>query len=353
MTDSMTPEKNRLFSHQRLFFVFTSLLYHSIAHPEHWFTGPIFTLPAYSQILGEAELKITSTQSTSHDIYNSNGALVGIPTRISTQMLTELDYGLTKNLDVAVEVPFIDNQYSQQSHASMGDTTLSFGIQLIDHRHETRAPNLRLILQETFPTGRYDRLLSSNNGTDATGIGSFQTLAALSVEHLTHFNEKHALMAHATVFYQVRSAVPLNGLSIYGGSKTTLGGINPGNVFDFHLAGEFTLTQHWVAVLESLFYYQQQSSFHGEPGLTIDQEREPLARHGRRREFFSRRLFPSPQNIGQLLIGSGNQNQLSLSPGIEYNVSEKLGIIAGAWFSLTGKNALTFASPALRLVARW
>jgi len=118
------------------------------------------------------------------------------------------------------------------------------------------------------------------------------------------------------------------------------------------LAGEFTLTQRWVAVLEGNLIYQQASKFHGRLGERTANDPLPLGNHPRLSTLLHR-LFPSRHNIEGTGIGSGNLNQLTLAPGLEYNFSANYGVIAGAWFTVAGKNTPVFVAPMIVFNAYW
>ena len=43
-------------------------------------------------------------------------------------------------------------------------------------------------------------------------------------------------------------------------------------------------------------------------------------------------------------VGGPSSIQLSLAPAIEYNWSSQLGVIAGSWFTIAGRNSTRFTS---------
>ena len=83
-------------------------------------------------------------------------------------------------------------------------------------------------------------------------------------------------------------------------------------------AAELSLTQNWVGVFE-LF--------------------ASTSNHGKYSPFTTAQTGQRP-----IRAGEGNTYHVSLSPAIEYNFNANVGIIAGPWFSVMGKNSARFRS---------
>nr|NGX33568.1 hypothetical protein [Candidatus Anoxychlamydiales bacterium] len=77
-------------------------------------------------------------------------------------------------------------------------------------------------------------------------------------------------------------------------------------------------TQRWVFAMDIAQTYSGKTTFKGIPGTNQDGS---IASNTKK-----------------------NSNQTSLAPAIEYNFSANLGMLAGAHFSLRGKNATDFKS---------
>ena len=266
--------------------------------------------------------------------------------QISTTLLSpQLTYGLTDRIDIQYDAFYVQNKSRGKTGTNLGDTPILIGYQLLTQNKNGTTPDIRLTVQEVFPTGHYDRLKSNNFGVGISGTGSFITSIDLNTEYLSAIGTQHYLKTHACLSYTYAHTVALNGLSTYGGSVLTQGHINPGNGFSIDLAAEFTLTQNWVAVIEGFFSYQQASKFHGIFGdetyvapVMIDT---------------NQRIIPTKHNIGgenNNFIGNGTQDAFSLAPALEYNFSNHLGLIGGVWFIVAGKNTPSFVGPMLSLV---
>lgn len=323
----------------------------TILYAEPWFTQPLFALSGQAMPLGQSSLEWYNYYTTSTAIYDANWQKVSIPRFTNVQIAPEFTYGLAQHMDVEYDFVYIINQNESKSDENLGDTSIILGYQFLEQTPH-RLPDARLTIEQIFPTGRHDHLNPKLYGTDATGEGSYQTLIGLNFENLIHFPNDHYLNAHATFTYDFTSVVKLKGFSIYGGTPATRGYINPGNSITIDLAGEYTLTQHWVAVLEGLWTYQNASSFHGFIGT--EDTTSSKTKHFKHKSTISHtRLIPSLHNIGRFDIGSGNNDQFTFAPAIEYNFSEKLGIIGGTWFTVTGKNSPALVSSIISLVINW
>jgi hypothetical protein len=87
---------------------------------------------------------------------------------------------------------------------------------------------------------------------------------------------------------------------------------------------EVSLTQRWVIANDIVYNAQNRTSYSGNPGTNADDSDASL--------------------------GGGYSDNLNLSPAIEYNWNENLGVLGGVWFSVYGRNSGNFVSGVLSLV---
>jgi len=326
-------------------------LMYQISHANPWLTGPLLALPAKTVPRGHITVFYETDTAISDSIYNRDWRWVPQQSFSSTQISPQLSYGLTDRLDLQYNALYEINQNENVSYEHIGDTAVIIGFQALSQEKNHSYPDLRITLQETLPTGFYTGFSSARNGAEATGMGSYQTSLGLNFQYLSQLNEQHYLNSHLSVTYTYAGTARLNGLSTYGGTSQTKGRINPGNAVSIDLAGEFTLTTKWVAVMEANFIYQQASSFHGIIG--VRSPTDPLAVSTPQLSRTSHRLLPTKHNIGNPDIGSGNLDQITLAPAMEYNFSDSYGVIAGVWFTVAGKNTPEFITPIIQFSASW
>jgi hypothetical protein len=239
----------------------------------------------------------------------------------NVELLPVLTVGVTNFLDVQTSLP-VDHSWNHgQQGGNIGDYSLGIGLQVLREQEHSWVPNLRMTIQEVFPTGKFDHLNPNKLGTDQTGIGAYQTAIGFHFQKLKDFGNDHYLRSRLSLLGSWASDVHVEGASVFGGNDITEGDIKPGNSFSADLAFEYSLTQHWVPVFELLFVDSNSSDFNGNPGLT-------------------------PGGVIDS-IGGGGGTQLSLAPALEYNFSPQLGVIGGVWFAVTGPSGGGFTSLAL------
>lgn len=231
--------------------------------------------------------------------------------------------GILDFLDIQASVPYDVSWKGGQSGKDFGDSSFGVGLQLFRQKENSWVPNVRLLVQEIFPSGKFNHLNPNKLGTDQTGIGSYQTLVGLNFQKLTHFYGEHYLRTRLGLAVVSPSDVLVEGFNAFGGSPTTHGKVKLNNSYSVNLAFEYSLTQHWAPVFELLYTETGTSTFAGNPGFT-----------------------PGGA-VGS--IGSGGSSNISLAPALEYNFNESIGIIAGVWFSVTGPHAARFVSNVIAL----
>ncbi|WED44546.1 transporter [Legionella cardiaca] len=304
-----------------LFFVFSNTV---TAGP--WFTGPLLAPAGHTIPRGHSNLEIYGFYTINEGIYTRNWKLIHTPHSESIVGNPIFSHGLTNKLDVQYGLPYVYNKNQGASAQGIGDTSVTLGYQLLEQRDSKWRPDLRVTVQEIIPTGRFKSLNPLNNGTDATGLGSYQTGVALNFQHLKPIGE-HYLRTRLSLNYLHPSIVNIRGFSSYGGTRDTVGNIDPGALFTADLAAEFTLTQKWVAVMESYYASRGATEFNG---------------------FIGNNAQGLPASIGH-----GDIEEITLSPAVEYNFSPNVGVIAGPWFTVTGRETTQFISYVVALNAYW
>lgn len=314
--------KNILFLMFAYFITFPNKIY---AAP--WFTGPLLARAGITIPRGHTNLEIYGFDTKDIGAFDRHGKLIYTPASKSIQFNPLLSFGLTDWMDVQLSIPYAFNRKEGQSSHHIGDSFALLGFQLLRQDHFKWRPNLRISIQQIFPTGKYESLNPLNNGSDGTGLGSYQTNFSLNFQHLAGPWSNHYLRSRLILSYLYASSTNIYGLSSYGGALTTKGSIRPGNLASVDVSGEFTVTQSWVAVMEGYYIHRGKTSFYGNPGRT------------------AQGLVPK--------IGHDTVSETSLAPAIEYNFNGHYGVIAGAWFSVKGKDAPNFQSAVVAFNAYW
>jgi len=314
------------------------LLMYQIGYADPWFTGPLLAFPGQTIPRGHINVSLNPANNQSDAVYNNKRKKESISRMNSSLIYSQFAYGLTDHLDLQLNGIYSINQTARASHEHIGDTSLMLGYQAFTQSN--LLPNLRITLQEIIPTGKYTNLNPAKDGTDVTGLGSYQTGLGFNFQYLANIKDGHYLNTYLNLSYMHADSVFTNGANVREGNSLTRAILNPGNSITLDLAEEFTLTQNWVAVLEGNYIYQLASTFQS---TTL--EFSPTAI-----QEISLIRLPLRSSRG---INMNAGEQISLAPALEYNFSVNFGIIAGVWFTVAGKNLPEFASAMVLVNANW
>lgn len=310
-----------------IFISFSVIPQHAFAGP--WFTGPLLAPAGHTVPTGHTNFEMYGVNVFSDGFYNDSRQFIQRPlfrTFVANPIIT---HGYSDWLDVQLSVPYAFSSTRAQNDNRLADVSLALGFQLLEQKEAQNKMDLRLLVQEVFPTGRYNHLNPNLLGTDATGLGSYQTMLGLNFQYLRQVFETHYLRTRLILSHLYYSPVRVMGFNSYGGAADTYGTINTGGENDVDLAFEYTLTQNWVAVMEAYVSKGKGSTFNG--FLTI-------ARIG---------------GPADATIGSGDFVETALAPALEYNFTEKIGVIGGVWFPVNGRNTPHYMTYMLALNAFW
>lgn len=298
------------------------------AFADPWFTGPLLAPAGHTVPRGHTNFEIYGIDIFTDGQYNQSGDFVRIPlfrTFVANPILT---HGFTDWLDVQFTVPYAFNSTRGQRSNRLTDVSVALGIQLLEQKGDPHKIDFRILVQETIPTGKFDHLNPVAAGTDATGLGSYQTQVGLNFQYLRQVFNNHYLRTRLILSRLHANPVNISGLSSYGGTINTRGTISSWNENDIDLAFEYTLTQHWVAVMEGYISSGESTRFNGI--LNIANIGSP----------------PTP-------IGSGEFREKALAPALEYNFNSNIGLIGGVWFPVSGVNTAHYMTYMLALNAFW
>ncbi len=231
--------------------------------------------------------------------------------------------GLTSFLDLQGSIPY-DYSWERNQHASnIGDLSLGLGFQILRQENNPLLPDLRLVIQEVFPTGKFENLNPNGFGTDQTGSGAYQTSIGFNFQRVTTMPNGQSLRSRFAFVATAPGDVRVHGNNVFGGVTETDAIVEPGHGYSVDLAFEYALNQHWVPVFEAVYAHSQHTGVSGNPGFTP----------------------------GGLIasIGGPEGDHASLAPALEYNFTSNIGLIGGVWFSVTGPHAAKFVATSLAL----
>lgn len=280
-----------------------------------WYAGPLITGSAHTLDPGLVNIQPYLYVFDNFALYDSKRHAHDIKKYIVVNPTATIQTGIFKWLDVTLGLQGYYKQREGVSSGNIGDTSLSFGIQLI--RETEYIPAVKLALSESFPTGKYRNLKPHKAAVDSSGNGSFVTGIGLNFGKVIWWWLTHPLNVRLASKYSIYSDINVKNFNAYGGGYGTKGHVKTDGIFTADLGLELSLTQKVVIALDVCYEYDKKFTFKGKKGFTIDNE-------------------PAE-------TGSPMSDVLSLAPALEYNFTPDIALIGGAWFSVYGKNAFDFA----------
>jgi hypothetical protein len=231
--------------------------------------------------------------------------------------------GIFDRVELSASVQGGYNAKDSQSSFVVGDTSAKLAAHVLRPKPESLVPDVTLTARESFPSGRYSGLDPSRLSTDAGGTGSFMTTLGANVEKGFLLPNYHLLRLRVNLAYRFGTSVSVHEFSSYGSGLGAVGTATPGAGMSALAAAEYHLSPAWVIALDVAHSHVDRTRFEGNPGTTTD----------------------------GALAGAGlpASEQLSVAPAVEYNFNGNVGVIAGVWTTIIGRNEAAFVSPTIAL----
>jgi len=281
-----------------------------------WFTGPLLTPSGHVIPVGYINVEPYLFVNVNTGVYNRHWHAIKTPKFYNINFQLPIQIGVTKWMDVAI-VPQASYNRTKHAHDSViNDLPTNLDFQIIADTAENRRPGIKFYIQEIWPIGKYQKLSPHKLGTDIGGSGSFITNVGFVITRTYHLNCEHYLALRFNTYYSIPSSVHVRGLNAYGGAHDTHGTVHPGRSWNVLFGLEYSMTQNWALAFDAYTYWKDKTRFNGHSSAPV---------------------------------GGPSSVQVSLAPAIEYNWSSSLGIIAGSWFSIAGRNSPRFASGVIAL----
>jgi len=290
---------------------------------EPWFTGPFLIPTPVNMDPKHPGLELSIAVINTYGLYRSDWKVETLDNIWAINPFLDFQIGITENIGLEFQVPYISRFQNGRSASHFQDINVLLGYQVL---HDTRGswmPDFRFMIQQTFPTGKYQKLNPKNQLIDATGFGSFQTGPVLAFCKLLHFSNS-SLALRGSLSYLFPIIVHVKEFNLYGGGYKTKGKVKPGQTFNPIFSIEYSFHKQWTLAFETEMIFQRSSHFTGRKGFTSLGE-------------------PAKTGLPPLL-------QISFAPEIEYVFEPKAGadptsgFLGGFWFTLAGKNSPAFAS---------
>jgi hypothetical protein len=286
-----------------------------------WWTGPILAAGATPLPKGHVLVEPYVYDVIRYGRYDTQGEQRDASRIDGYGSLTYALYGLTDNVTVGLIPTFGFNDLSDGTDSSgiaPGDLSLQAQYGLTRFRLGKRVPTMSLVVQQSLPTGKYDRL--GDRPADGMGSGANTTTLGLYSQYYFWMPNGRILRTRLNLTYSVSDDPAVTDVSVYGTPQGFRGSAGPGDSASITLSGEYSVTRNWVLALD--LYYQHDDNTHVSGSVTSD--------------------GAQPVSFEQ---NSGSSWRFGLAPAIEYNFNGNVGVIVGfRWFA-AGRNTSASLTP--------
>lgn len=233
---------------------------------------------------------------------------------------TYLLYGVTDDF-TAGAIPVFGYQKPRHGRSSsgvgVGDLTIQGQYELRRWHEGSWLPTVGLVVGESLPIGRFDKL--GDRPEDGFGTGAYATNVALNSQTYFWTPNGRILRTRLNLSYTRSAKASPRDVSVYGTPQGFRGHARPGDAFNADLAFEYSLTQRWVLASDFAWEHDASTRVRGEVG----------ARPYR--------------------ADSGSSDTFFVAPAVEYNWSPAVGVIAGARIAVAGRNSTASTAPVVAL----
>jgi hypothetical protein len=277
-----------------------------------WWTGPMLapnatTLPR-GHLLVEPYL---------YDVISAHSNGLGSLTYVNYGLLDRVTVGMipTAGFNVA-------NSGPSSSSVLLGDLTLQGQYRLAKFQEGRWIPTTSAVVQETFPTGKYDRL---GDRPDGLGAGAYTTTLALYTQTYFWLPNRRILRMRFDASQAFSSNVNVEDVSVYSTTEGFRGHAKPGSWFLADSSWEYSVTRKWVLALDATY------------------------RHNWNTHVTGYNLNSGSGQNPSVLLNSGSAEVFAFAPAIEYSWKPNLGVLLGTRVIPPSHNTNATVTPAVAI----
>ena len=236
--------------------------------------------------------------------------------------LTYINYGLANRFTVGMIPTAGFNAVSNGASSSgigMGDLSLQAQYRLTQFHPGRWLPTMSVAVQETLPTGKYDRL--GIRPSDGMGSGAYTTTLSFYTQTYFWLPNGRILRTRFNVSQALPSTAGVKDVSVYGTQSGFRGQAQPGKSLLLDSSWEYSLTRRWVLAFESTYRHAAETRVTGIN--TVDHT--------------------------EVSLNSGSSDTIAFAPAVEYSWKPTIGVLLGARIVSLGHNASHSITPAIAL----
>jgi hypothetical protein len=289
-----------------------------------WWTGPLLAASPGTLAQGHWLIEPYVFDAIPRGHYDRDGSRRAGPHSNNFGSQSYILYGLLDRVSVGLIPRFGFNDPSDgrgSSKPGVGDLTLQAQYGLTRFTEGSWVPTTAILFQETLPTGKYDRL--GRRPADGLGAGAYSSTFAFYSQYFFWMPNGRILRTRLDFSYSISGSAAVRDVSVYGTDTGFKGRARPGNSLGIDAAWEYSLTRNWVLALDVAYQHDSSTQVAGLDLHTAVAGGGPA----------------------QIQLSSGPGHSWSLAPALEYNFNSRVGIIAGAKFTVAGRNATALIIP--------
>lgn len=293
-----------------------------------WWTGSMLAPSAATLPRGHFLIEPYLYDVTVDGRYDGNGDRRSSPHADGFGSLTYMLYGLADRVTVGLIPTAGFNRVSggpSSSDVGLGDVTLHAQYRLTQFHAHSWIPTTAIVVQETCPTGKYDRL--GDQPSDGLGSGAHTTTLALYSQTYFWLPNGRILRMRVDVSQAFSGNVNVNDVSVYGTGTGFRGHARPGGSFFADASWEYSVKRSWVLALDVTYRRD------GDTRVTGYDMRAP----------------GSAQSLSSIDLDLGSSEALGFAPAIEYSWTPNLGVLVGARVIAGGRNTAASITPAIAI----
>lgn len=284
-----------------------------------WWTGPLLAPNASSFPAGHALIEPYVFDVIDNGQYDTSGHRQPGAGGHELGSLTYLIYALTDRISVGVLPRFFYDEPAGAPNSSApgaGDLGLQVQYGLTNFHEGSWVPATAVVLGETLPSARYDRL---TNPADGFGAGVYTTSLSWYSQDYLWLPNGRILRVRLDLTYAISSSASVADQSVYGTPSGFRGRAYPGDSFTADAAAEYSVTRNWVAAMDLVWVHNSSTRVAG----------------------------TGPGAAGAIAVNtqSGSSEYLAVAPAVEYNFTSRVGVIAGARVFVAGRNLASSVTP--------
>jgi hypothetical protein len=289
-----------------------------------WFTGPILAPSAATLPRGHFLIEPYFYDVIVQGRYDNTGTRRTGSHENEVRSLTYMLYGLSDKVTVGLIPTGGYNKLSGRPSSSglePGDLTLDAEYRLTQFHEGSWHPATAAVVQETLPTGKYDRL--GTRTSNGLGSGAYTTTLGLYTQTYFWLPNGRILRARFNLSQAFSQTVHVQDASVYATEAGFRGHAHPGRSTFVDLSSEYSLTRRWVLALDATYRYNANTRVNGY------------------------NVFGAAP--GALELDSGSGYVVGLAPAVEYNWRHNLGFLLGSYVIVAGRNTSATITPVVAI----